>query len=192
MFAFFKKKNYIRAITTFLQTKTRAMKQKHFFALLFSATFSLVLLAQDKMHLHNGKDLDVKIIKVSEFTVSYSYPNETAEQTIGKYAVEKIKYSSGRDEKVSDKVIVSGKDDWEKVQILEKAEEAVGLKSLGEVDGKTSGMMGFHTAASADKKSMKKILEDAAEKGAQFVLITKDKDNQFTNQSKKRGVAYSY
>jgi hypothetical protein len=39
---------------------------------------------------------------------------------------------------------------------------------------------------------MKKLLEDAAEKGEQFVLITSDKDNQFTNQSKKRGVAYSY
>ena len=76
--------------------------------------------------------------------------------------------------------------------ILEKAEQATGLKSLGEVGGKTSGMMGFHTAGSADKKSMKKLLEDAAEKGAQFVLITADKDNQFTNQSKKRGIAYSY
>ena len=168
------------------------MKQKHLFALFFCITFSLVLFAQDKIYLHNGKDMDVKIIKVAEFIVTYSYPNETAEQTIGKYAVAKIKYSSGREEKISDKVIVGGKDDWEKVQILEKDEQAVGLKSLGEVGGKTSGMMGFHTAASADKKSMKKILEDAAEKGAQFVLITKEKDNQFTNQSKKRGVAYTY
>jgi len=181
--------SYIKVITS---PKIELMRKKHLFALLFSASFSLVLFAQDKMHLHNGKTLDVKIIKVSEFTVSYSYANETAEQTIGKSAVDNIKYSSGREEKISDKVIVSGKDDWEKVHILEKEEEAVGLKSLGEVGGKTSGMMSFHTAASADKKSMKKILEDAAEKGAQFVLITKEKDNQFTNQSKKRGVAYSY
>jgi hypothetical protein len=168
------------------------MKKKHLFSFLFSVTFSLILFAQDKMYLHNGKNMDVKIIKVSEFTVSYSYPNETAEQTIGKYAVDKIKYSSGREEKISDKVVVGGKDDWEKVMILGKAEQATGLKSLGEVGGKTSGMMGFHTAGSADKKSMKKLLEDAAEKGAQFVLITADKDNQFTNQSKKRGIAYSY
>jgi sRNA-binding regulator protein Hfq len=168
------------------------MQKKHLFTLLFSSIFSLIIFAQDKIFLHNGKDMDVKIIKVSEFTISYSYPNETAEQTIGKYAVGKIKYSSGREEKITDKILVSGKDDWEKVMILEKAEEAVGLKSLGEVDGKTSGMMGFHTAGSADKKSMKKLLEDAAEKGAQFVLITADKDNQFTHQSKKRGVAYSY
>jgi hypothetical protein len=168
------------------------MRKKHLFVLFFCTSFSLVLFAQDKMYMHNGKDIDVKIIKVAEFTVSYSYPNETAEQTVGKFAVAKIKYSSGREEKISDKVLVSGKDDWERVQILEKDEQAVGLKSLGEVGGKTSGMMGFHTAASADKKSMKKILEDAAEKGAQFVLITKEKDNQFTNQSKKRGVAYTY
>ncbi len=168
------------------------MQKKHLFAFLFSVTFSFILFAQDKMYLHNGKNMDIKIIKVSEFTISYTYPNETAEETIGKYAVDKIKYSSGREEKISDKVVVNGKDDWEKVMLLGKAEQAVGLKSVGEVGGKTSGMMGFHTAGSADKKSMKKLLEDAAEKGAQFVLITSDKDNQFTNQSKKRGVAYSY
>lgn len=168
------------------------MRKKHLFSLLFCVTFSLALFSQDKVYLHNGKDADVKVIKVSEFTITYSYPNETAEQTIGKYAVDRIKYSSGREEKITDKIVISGKDDWEKVHILEKAEQAVGLKSLGEVGGKTSGMMGFHTAGSADKKSMKKLLEDAAEKGAQFVLITSDKDNQFTNQSKKRGVAYGY
>src|SRR5215510_2937853 len=168
------------------------MRKKHLFALFFCTTISLILFGQDKVHLHNGKNVEVKIIKVSEFTISYSYPNETAEQTVGKYAVEKIKYASGREEKITDKIVISGKDDWEKVMILEKAEQAVGLKSLGEVDGKTSGMMGFHTAGSADKKSMKKLLEDAAEKGAQFVLITADKDNQWTHQSKKRGVAYSY
>src|ERR1043165_932306 len=116
------------------------MQKKHLFTLLSSFSFSLIIFAQDKIFLHNGKDMDVKIIKVSEFTISYSYPNETAEQTIGKYAVGKIKYSSGREEKITDKILVSGKDDWEKVMILEKAEEAVGLKSLGEVDGKTSGM----------------------------------------------------
>ena len=168
------------------------MQKKHLFAFLLSVTFSLILFSQDKIYLHNGKNVDVKIIKISEFTISYSYPNETAEETIGKYAVDKIKYSSGREEKITDKVFVNGKDDWEKVMLLEKAEQAVGLKTLGEVDGKTSGMMGFHTAGSADKKSMKKLLEDAAEKGAQFILITSDKDNQFTHQSKKRGVAYSY
>ena len=168
------------------------MRKKHLFALLFSIAFSVILSAQDKMFLHNGKKEDVKIVKVSEFTITYTYPNETAEETIGKYAVEKIKYSSGREEKISDKILISSKDDWEKVQLLEKAEQATGLKSLGEVGGKTSGMMSFHTAGSADKKSMKKLLEDAAEKGAQFVLITADKDNQFTHQSKKRGVAYSY
>ncbi len=47
---------------------------------------------------HTGEKLDVKIVKVSEFTISYTYPNETAEQTIGKYAVAKIEYASGRKE----------------------------------------------------------------------------------------------
>ena len=168
------------------------MNQKKLFTLLLSFVFSIALFAQDKMYRHNGKTDEVKIIRVAEFTIVYTYPNETAEQTIGKYAVEKIKYARGREEKITDKVIVGSKDDWENVIVLDKVEEAVGLKSVGEVDGKTSGLMAVHTAGSADKKAMKKLLQDTAEKGGQFVLITSDKDNHYTLQSKKRGVAYSY
>ena len=168
------------------------MNKKKLFTLLFSFVFSIALFAQHKMYRHNGKTDEVKIIRVGEFTIVYTYPNETAEQTIGKYAVEKIKYASGREEKISDKVIVGSKDDWENVIVPDKVEEAVGLKSVGEVDGKTSGLMAVHTAGSADKKAMKKLLQDTAEKGGQFVLITSDKDNHYTLESKKRGVAYSY
>ncbi len=63
---------------------------------------------------------------------------------------------------------------------------------MGEVRGKTSGLIGFHTAGSADKKSMKRLKEEAAGTGASFVLITSEKDNQFTTQSIKRGIGYSY
>jgi sRNA-binding regulator protein Hfq len=83
------------------------MQKKHLFTFLLSVTFSLILFSQDKIYLHNGINVDVKIIKVSEFTISYNYPNETAEETIGKYAVDKIKYSSGG--KISDKVVVNSK-----------------------------------------------------------------------------------
>jgi hypothetical protein len=63
------------------------MNPKKLFTPLFSFAFSVALFAQDKMFRHNGKTGDVKIIRVAEFTIVYTYPNETAEQTIGKYAV---------------------------------------------------------------------------------------------------------
>jgi|SRR5687767_5878276 hypothetical protein len=146
----------------------------------------------DKLFKHTGEKLDVKIIKVGEFTVSYSYPNETAEQTIGKYAVAKIEYASGRKEDVSEKIVISSKEDWEKVVILEDVAATVGLKRQGEIRGKTSGVLAYHTAGTADKKATKKLKMEAAELGAPFILMQSDKDSRWSTQSIKKGFAYSY
>ena len=160
---------------------------------LVAALFAIVAFAQnDKMIKHSGEKLEVKVLKVGEWTISYTYPNETAEQTIGKYAVAKIEYASGRKEDVTEKIAISGESDWEKVVIVEDKAAVTGLKKLDEIRGKTAGMMSFHTAGSADKKSLKKLKEAAAAMGAAFILMTSDKDNQWTNQSIKKGIAYSY
>lgn len=163
-----------------------------FIAVLFS---SILAFAQtnDKIKKHSGETLEVKVIKVGETTINYKYPGEDAEQTIGKYAVASITYSSGRNETITPKIVVSGKDDWENVQILTDASEAIGLKKGEEIKGKTSGLLSYNTAGSADKKATKKIKEAAAEMGAPFILMTSDKsDNYGVKQSIKNGVAYSY
>jgi hypothetical protein len=160
------------------------------------ALYGLVTFAQtaDKMKKHSGETLDVKVIRVNETTVNYKYPGEDAEQTIGKYAIASITYgTSGRKEEISEKVVISGKDDWEKVQILADPSEALGLKKGEEIKGKTSGMYSFNSAGSADKKATRKIKEEAAELGAPFILMTSDKsDNQGIKQSMKKGFAYTY
>lgn len=160
---------------------------------LLAALFAVVALAQnDKLYKHSGEKLEVKVIKVGEWTITFSYPGETAEQTIGKYAVGKIEYASGRSEEITEKITVTGEDDWEKVVILEDKAASVGLKKGEEIRGKTSGLLSFNTAGSADKKSLMKLRKAAAAMGAQFILMTSDKDNQFTNQSIKKGIAYTY
>lgn len=163
---------------------------------LLIASFGLLSFAQtgDKMKKHSGETIEVKIIKVNETTINYKYPGEDAEQTIGKYAVASITYGgSGRKEDISEKIVVSGKDDWEKVVILTDASEVLGLKKGEEIRGKTSGLLSYNTAGSADKKATKKIKEEAAEAGAPFILMTADKsDNYGVKQSIKKGVAYSY
>ncbi|NJO25743.1 MAG: hypothetical protein HC867_08255 [Bacteroidia bacterium] len=134
---------------------------------LVAACLIIAAFAQnDKMHKHNGEKSEVKIIKVGEWTISYSYPGETAEQTIGKYAVAKIEYASGRTEEVTEKITVAGEDDWERVVIIEDKGAAIGLKKMEEIRGKTSGWIGVHTAGSADKKSLKKLKMAAAAIGA--------------------------
>lgn len=162
---------------------------------LVAGILSLAIYAQnDVMAKHSGEKLDVKVLKVSETTIVYKYPGEDAEQTIGKYAVASITYgTSKRKEVISEKIIISGKGDWEKVEILTDKNQVIGLKAGEQVRGKTSGMFTYHTAGSADKKATKKIKEAAAEAGAPFVLMTSDKADGFgAKQSIKNGVIYSY
>lgn len=148
----------------------------------------------DLMLKHSGEKLDVKIIKVGETTISYKYPGEDAEQTIGKFAIASITYgTSGRKEQVSEKIEVSGKGDWEKVEILTDASQVIGLKKGEEIRGKTSGLLSYNTAGSADKKATKRIKEAAAENNAPFILMISDKSDGFgVKQSIKKGVGYSY
>ena len=148
----------------------------------------------DKMLKHSGQTLEVKIIRVGETTISYKYPGEDAEQTIGKFSIASITYgASGRKEEVSEKIVVSGKDDWELVQVLSDKSQVIGLKKGEEVRGKTSGLITYNTAGSADKKASKRLKEAAAEMGAPFVLMTSEKaDNFGVKQSIKNGVTYSY
>jgi len=149
--------------------------------------------AQDKMKKHSGETLDVKVLRVNDLTINYKYPGEDAEQTIGKLAVAEITYSSGRKETISDKIVVNGKDDWEKVQIITDKAQILGLKKGGEVRGKTSGLLSYNTAGSADKKATKRIKQDAAEMSAPFILLTGDKNDGFgVKQSIKDGVVYLY
>ena len=70
---------------------------------------------------HNGEVVKGKVVKLEEFTIIFKYDGEDAENTISKYAVEKIVYGkSGRIEEVTEKIVVSTEDDWEKVIILEE------------------------------------------------------------------------
>jgi len=162
---------------------------------LFTALFALTVFCQnDKMIKHNGEKLDVKVIKVGETTISYKYPGEDAEQTIGKFAVASITYgSSGRKEEISEKIVISGEDDWEKVQILNDKAQVLGLKKGEEVRGKTAGYYSFNTAGSADKKATRRIKQEAAKAGAPFILMNSEKTDGFgVKQSIKNGTAYTY
>ncbi|HEX8358187.1 MAG TPA: hypothetical protein VF610_12270 [Segetibacter sp.] len=160
---------------------------------LFVASSFAQTTSVDKLYKHSGQVLDVKVVRVGEFNVSYKYPGEESEQVIGKLAISKIVYGSGRTEEVSEKVVIGGKEDWEKVQVITDNAQVVGLKKGEEVRGKTSGLLSYNTAGSADKKASRKLREAAAEMGAPFILLTSDKNDGFgVKQAIKNGVTYSY
>lgn len=176
------------------------MKKLVIFFLSFFISIS-VFSQSDKIHLHNGKTIDGNIVRVIDQSVIFKYLNEDAEQTLGKYAIEKIVYGkSGRIENITKKVIVNSKDDWENVIILSDPTAIVGLERANEIKGKTS-FINYRTAAGSDKKAEEKLKKEAAEKACPFVLLTSEKDAglqagssmQFGGtQSMKKGVAYKY
>jgi hypothetical protein len=148
---------------------------------------------------HNGEIVKGKVIRLEEYTIVFKYDGEDAENTIGKYAVEKIVYGkSGRVENITEKVVINGEDDWEKVVILEDKGYIAGLTKSGEVRGKT-GLINLQTGNTGDKKAQKKLKMDAAKLGCPFVLLTSDKTTVGANsnglggsQAIKTGVAYKY
>jgi sRNA-binding regulator protein Hfq len=153
----------------------------------------------DKIYKHSGETVEGKVIRLDEYTIIFKYDGEDAENTIGKYAVEKIIYGkTKRQEDVTEKIVINGEDDWEKVVILEDKGYISGLKKVGEVRGKT-GLINFQTGNTGDKKAQKKLKMDAAKQGCPFVLLTADKTTVGANsnalggsQAIKTGVGYKY
>lgn len=172
---------------------------KKFLFLVAVLVVSIASAQVDQIFKHNGEEVKGTVIKLEEYTIVFTYENETAENTIGKYAIEKIVYgSSGRVEEVTEKIDVSGKDGWENVVILEEKSYIAGLKKGDEVRGKT-GLINFQTGNTGDKKAEKKLKMAAADQGCSFILLTADKTTVGANsnalggsQAIKKGVAYKY
>lgn len=166
-------------------------------AVVLSATFANAQV--DVITKHNGETVNGKVIRLEEYTVVFKYDGEDAENSLGKYSIEKIVYGkSGRVEEVSEKIVINGEADWEKVVILEEKSYIAGLKKAGEVRGKT-GLINFQTGNTGDKKAQKKLKMDAAKLGCPFVLMVSDKTTVGANsnglggsQAIKTGVAYKY
>ncbi|UUV21293.1 hypothetical protein [Paenimyroides aestuarii] len=153
----------------------------------------------DAVKKHNGETLQGKVLRNEEYTITFVYDGEEAENVISKYAIEKIVYGkSGRVEEMTDKIVVSSEDDWEKVVILEDKAYIAGLKKVDELRGKTS-LINYHSGNTGDRKAEKKLKMAAAKEGCPFVLMTSDKSTVGANsnalggsQNIKKGIGYKY
>jgi hypothetical protein len=166
---------------------------------LTSLTTSLLFAQADVITKHSGETVKGKVLRVDEYTVVFIYDGEDAENSIGKYAIEKIVYGkSGRVEDVTEKIVVNGETDWGKVIFLEEKSYIAGLKKIGEVRGKT-GLINLQTGNTGDKKAEKKLKMAAAAIGCPFILMTSDKttigassNTLGGSQSIKTGIGYKY
>jgi hypothetical protein len=167
------------------------------YVLTLTLMVSVPAMSQDIISTHTGADMQVKILAVNENSISFAYSGETVTNTIGKAAVSKVKYASGREELISEKVNVTGEEGWKNVVITNNPNEVVGLKRRGEVKGKAGGYWGVRTTKGADKKATERIKKDAVEMGAHVVYIqqheTTGRKGYYSNpESIQSGIAYGY
>lgn len=166
---------------------------------IFLSVVNFVSGQSDKIYKHSGETVEGTVVRLDEYTITFKYANEDAENVVGKYAIEKIVYGkSGRTEEVTEKITINGEDDWEKVVILEDKAYIAGLKKGEEVRGKT-GLINFQTGNTGDKKAEKKLKMEAAKLGCPFILLTADKATVGANSNQlggsqviKKGVGYKY
>ncbi|WP_144603825.1 hypothetical protein [Algoriphagus algorifonticola] len=163
---------------------------------LFSTTATF---AQDKIVKHTGDIISCKVTEILENSIKYKYEGEELITSISFSQVDKILFSSGRIQKISEKIVIIGEEDWEKVSITNIPEEVLGLVKKGEVSGKATGAWG--AASNAEKvyaKALEKLKREAAKKGAHLIftkdLIVKDGDIMTGQWAKSmvNGVAYGY
>lgn len=151
--------------------------------------------AQDKVVLKNGDSLDVKIVRITNSIIEFTYPKEEVVNEKSKKEIAYIVYASGRKEvcnQVFQVPAVKGKDDWEKVVITHLASDVEGLTRVDEVTA-TSGWGGALASSKGYKGAIKKLKKKAAKLGAGVILIV-DRPNEtaaaFGGGVQVVGVAY--
>lgn len=144
---------------------------------------------------HNGEHLNVKVISVDE-KITYSYPSESVVNAVGKNCVKEIIFSSGRVQQITEKVIVTGEDDWERVQITTDPDDVKCLVRKGDITSSASNSWNFKSKTKVDKKATEKIKREAASLKAQIILIQSDSKGNAGflsgDSSSKNGVAFGY
>lgn len=145
---------------------------------LFLLTLPFLSMAQeDKIYLHNGQTIVGKVLSVEGEIVNFVYL-KMENVKCGTYAIEKIVYVDGKTTIMSPKIIVTSKDDWEKVRILLPNDDISGLKYqsfVGDIRKPVTPEM-----VATDKEAVKKLKQEAAAKGFPFVQVGPKKNIGFT------------
>lgn len=134
---------------------------------------------------HNGEKLEVNFIKTEGNLVYYSLPASAEEQKISRYAVAKINEKTKNNSRImSKKIDLIDKSDYNKVIVL-KESETIGLKKSIDLTGFLGKIKG-ETRWSMAEMGEKRLKQNAAKKGNQFIVITSNKTDNL------KAIAYTY
>ena len=148
--------------------------------------FTVQLFAQThEIIKHNGEKLVVNYVKTEKNIVFYTHPNSSEEYKISRYAVAQLNEKAKNNSKIiSEKINLDENRDYKKVVVL-KETEAIGLKKAGDLKGYHSISKG-ETRWSLAQIGEKRLKQNAAKKGYQFIVITSNKKDHL------KAIAYTY
>lgn len=164
-----------------------------FVTLIITASF-----AQDVVTMHNGTVAKGKVVENEPTFIKFMYEGETVASTLGKVAIEKIQFESGRVEECSQKIVINNpKKEYEKIQVLREKDECVGLVRIQEFTEKSGGAWSLGTTAGKYmQKTIKKLQQKAADLGGCAILITSEESKGrsfFRNpDARMSAVVYKY
>ena len=135
--------------------------------------FNLANAQVDVIKKQVGETLKGKIVSVDDNVIVFTYQGQNVEYTIAKNAVEKITYgNTGQVVQTSNKIVIIGEADWQKVQIVENVNHTAGLE-VGVQLG-TSADLANYQSGNGNSPVIKRLKMQAAKLGYQFILVTTD------------------
>nr|WP_315210324.1 hypothetical protein [uncultured Flavobacterium sp.] len=152
----------------------------------FTILFTTSLIAQTHQIIkHDGETIDINFIKTANNLVYYTLPQSAEEKTISQYAVAQLNQKSKSDSKIlSEKIQLNGKSDYKKVVVLKK-HQTIGLKESGVITSFYGGTKGESSLSFSDNGE-KRLKQNAALKGSQFIVILSNKPKDL------KAVIYTY
>lgn len=152
---------------------------------LFLFTYFKAQAQTDKLYLKD-EIKEVKVEEVGSNFIKFKYPNENAAYTISKYQVDKIVFASGREEIFESPFKpVNSVEDFENVYLSYTPQDVEGLKSLGQVFSKATGVTTLASINNVNNRAVRKVKMEAAMLGGNVVLIgnTFQRGNQYGNEN---------
>lgn len=143
----------------------------------------------DTIYKINKEMVICKIFHIADAEIIYSFPGESLTNSVSKKLIKEIHFSSGRIQTFSEKIIIKGEDDWEKVQLTNIESDIIGLIKKGEVKG--YGNPPFVTAKSARRKAEEHIKRAAAKLGCHTIFILSE-NTPVVGSIMIAGIGYSY
>ncbi|MFT6841977.1 MAG: hypothetical protein ACJASR_000741 [Psychroserpens sp.] len=148
------------------------MKKLFFTAFICLIASIQYVYSQDRVVKLTGESIFCKVTEITYDVIKYKLDNESHIRNVSKEKIERIVFASGLNEEMNQKTVITGEDDWEKVQLVNLKSAVEGYKE-GEILN-TSVTIGWSSSNLEKSKNIaiKDFKKIAASKGYHIVYLT--------------------